>query len=86
MKRRGQTTIALAIIIGLIVFLMGIPVVNILKGEVTTARGTDALDCTNSSISDGNRLTCLGVDLVVPYFIWIVISLSISIVIARFVI
>lgn len=85
-NKKGQATLGIAIVIAIIVFLMGMPVVNILKGEVNTARGSTGLDCSNASITDGTRLTCLGVDLVIPYFMLIVISIAIGLITARFLI
>lgn len=83
--KRGQS-LGIAIILAIMIFLMGIPVINILKPEVATAVGANGLDCANTSISDGNRLTCLAVDLTIPYFIWIVISAVGGLVISRFLI
>jgi len=58
------------------IFLSGIIVINILKPEVTLARNVaTGLNCSNADvISDGTKLTCLAVDLVIPYFIIIIIS------------
>jgi hypothetical protein len=72
MNKRGN--IGIAVIVAIMIFLIGLPVINILKPEVDRARGASGLDCTNVSISDGTRLTCLGTDLVISYFILIVVS------------
>lgn len=85
MNKKAQMSLGIAIVIAILIFLMGIPVINILKPEIDTARGSSGLDCTNTSITDGNRLTCLGVDIVLPYFIWIVLASAGGVVIARFV-
>lgn len=74
MNKKG--TLGVAVVIALIIFLMGIPVINLLKPDVDIARGSTGLDCTNSSISDGAKLTCLGIDTVIPYFILIVLSVA----------
>ena len=74
MNKKGQ--MGIAIIIAVMIFLSGIIVINILKPEVTLSRdATIGLDCSNSTgISDGTKLTCLTVDLVIPYFIVIILS------------
>ena len=74
MNKRG--TMGLAIIVAVTIFLVGMMSINFIMPEVTTARSSDALDCSNSSISDGNKLTCIAVDFVVPYFIVLIFSIS----------
>lgn len=75
MNKRGQT-LGISIIVAITIFLVGMVVVNILTPEVTSARSATGLDCSNSDISDGTKLTCLVVDLAIPYFFVIVISLA----------
>ena len=73
MNKRGQT-IGLAIIVAIFIFIIGMVCINFLKDEVTTAR--DSLDCSSvDDISEGIMLTCLVVDVVVFY--WIIIILSV---------
>lgn len=64
----------LSIIIAISIFLIGMVAVNFVTSDVTIARSSSGLDCTNTSISDGNKLTCLAVDWVVPYFFIIIFS------------
>jgi hypothetical protein len=82
MNNRGA--MGFSIVIGIMIFLIGIPIINILKPEIDVARGSSGLDCSNVSISDGTRLTCLGVDLVIPYFILIVLSVAGGFIAERF--
>lgn len=42
-------------------------------------------DDPNMAISDGNKLTCLATDTVVPYFILLVLSISVGSIIGRFI-
>lgn len=77
-------SLGVVIVIAIFIFIVGIPVVNILKGEVTTARGSTGLDCTNSSITDGTKLTCLAVDTTIPYFMLVVISIAGGMIVGRF--
>lgn len=84
MNKRGQG-LALAITFAITFFIVGLGLFNILAPEVTIARGATSLNCINASnISDGTRLTCLAVDLTIPYFILLVISISGGLIIRRF--
>ena len=81
-NKRGQT-LGVAIIISIFIFIVGMLTINIIKPEVTTARSPEVLDCANNSITDGNKMACLAVDVVVPYFIIIVLSIAGGIITAR---
>jgi len=74
MNNKGQ--MGISVIIAIMIFLSGMVVINILKPEITLVRSTTTgLNCSNAdSISDGTKLTCLAVDLVIPYFIIIILS------------
>ena len=74
MNKRGS--MGVMIIVTIMFFIIGMAMVNFLGPEVTNARAaTTGLDCANSAgISDGNKMTCLAVDLVVPYFIILMVS------------
>ena len=61
------------IMVAMIIFMVGMIVVNFIKPEVTQAR-TDAT-CT-APATDGTKLLCLGIDVVVPYFIILVFSIA----------
>lgn len=84
MNKRGQANLGIAIVVGILIFLMGIPIINILKPDVDIARGSTGLDCTNTSITDGARLSCLAVDLVIPYFMLVVMSAAGGMIASRF--
>ena len=63
----------LAVIAAIMIFIVGMSAVNLLKPEITTLTGITGLNCSNSSaISDGNKLTCLAVDISIP---WVLISI-----------
>lgn len=72
MNKKGN--IGISIIVAITLFIAGMIFTNFITTEVSTARTTTALDCQNSSISDGNKMTCLAVDSVVPYYIILVFS------------
>lgn len=81
---KGGQTLFIAILVGVMIFIAGMVFMNYLGPEITNARAATALDCSNPAISDGNKLACLGVDLVVPYFIIIVISAAGGLITAKF--
>jgi hypothetical protein len=90
-NKKGQTgggSMGTAIIVALFLFIVGLMSVNFLTTEVTNARlAVTGLDCANvAGISDGNKLTCLAVDLVVPYFIILVFSAAGGYITAKFLI
>ncbi len=58
---------------GVFLFIMGVLFIPFVTDDITTSR--TALDCTNTSISSGTKLTCLGTDIVIPYLIWFFVSL-----------
>ena len=73
----------ISVLVACMIFVAGVIVVNFLKDDISTARDSSHLDCTNSSISDGAKVTCLGTDIVVPYFIVIFISAAGGLIAAR---
>ena len=80
-NKKAQST-GLAIM-GMIFFIIiGFTMINFFFNEVDTARA--ALSCSSpSTISDGTKLLCLIVDISIPYWIWIVIGVGISFLLAR---
>lgn len=71
MNKKGGLYLAFAT--GIIIFMLGMLFIPFIKDGVTDFRAN--IQCTNSSISDGTKLTCLYGDTVVPYFIITIISL-----------
>lgn len=75
--RNKQGKLFLAIVFGITIFIVGVLMVNFVGPEVTNARSATGLNCVNlSNISDGTKLSCLVVDVIVPY--WFVIILSVA--------
>lgn len=81
MNKRGQS-MGIAIM-GLIFFvIIGLSCVNFFFNEVDTARSE--LNCASTAdISDGSKLLCLIVDITIPYWIWIVLSVAIMFVLVK---
>jgi hypothetical protein len=75
MNNKAQSnSLYFSIIVGIMLFLCGMILLNFIKPSIIDARTN--LDCTNSSITDGTKLTCLVVDSVMPYIILLIISLA----------
>ena len=77
MNKKGSA-VFFGITIGLFCFIIGVLIIPFLTEDITLARV--ALDCTNTSITDGVKITCLQHDLVIPYFIVFFISLAAGII------
>ena len=73
MNTKAQTMFIALLVAGMI-FFAGVIFVNFIKDDVSTARGVDKMDCANPAISDGSKVACLGIDIVIPYFIVIFLS------------
>ena len=84
MRNKKSQTMGIAIIVAITIFIIGMLSVNYLKPEIVRVRDSDNLDCSNSDISDGSKLTCLAVDIVVPYFFILIFSVAGGIITARF--
>jgi len=73
MNKNGQVLL-FGVMLAAYVLITAILFIDPLVDIFSDVRGTDKLDCTNSSISTGQRLTCLQVDILLPVFIWTVIT------------
>jgi len=81
MNRRGQT-LGIAIVGILFVFIVGFLTINFFFDEVTTFR--TALSCaTPATISDGTKLLCLAVDTTIPYWILLILIITVGAIAAR---
>lgn len=67
----------MGVMVGLFLFMVGMIIFNFIDID-TWEDGTDSLikelNCDDSGISDGTKLTCLMGELALPYFIIVVIS------------
>jgi hypothetical protein len=78
-----KASIGIGILSALFIFIVGFATINLLMPEVTDFR--TEMDCANAvNISDGSKVTCLVGGLVIPYFILLIISISIGGIISRF--
>jgi hypothetical protein len=76
MNNKGQS-LGISIIVAITLFLVGMISLNFIRDEITNVRLPENLDCSNASgISDGTKLTCLTVDIALPYLILLIISVT----------
>ena len=64
--------------LALVCFIAGVLIIPFFTDDITVAR--NQLDCTNTTITDGTKVSCLLGDMVIPYFIWFFVSLAIGII------
>ena len=77
MNKKGQVAI-LGLMVAVFVILMAIILADPLGEIIADARDPSNLDCSNTSISTGQRITCLEVDLMLPLFIGAVVAIGIA--------
>jgi len=82
MNKRGS--LGIAIVSAIFIFIVGFATLNLIMPEVTNFRID--MGCSDASaITDGTKLTCLVGDLTIPYFILLILSISLGGIISRFV-
>ena len=81
MKMNKRGNIFFGVVVGLFLYIMGVLFIPFIVNDIDVARG--ALDCSLTTISYGTMLTCLGIDLVIPYLIWFFVSLAIGYIAGR---
>ena len=93
MNNKGQAAMV-GLMIGVMVFMVAMLFIAPLADVIDQAREGDdsnpldyGLDCDESegSITDGQKATCLVVDLILPYFIAVVLAVGAGYISARFV-
>lgn len=72
-KMNNRGGIYAAVLLALMIFIVGMTIMNFISPEITTAR--NAINCASPS-TDGTKLMCLNIDIVLPYFILLVLSIS----------
>lgn len=80
-KAQIQTSLFLSILVALMLFFVGMIVVNFIMTSVTNARTDNS--CASPS-TDGGKALCLLFDIVVPYFFIIIIATAGGIITAKF--
>ena len=69
-NRRGQVLV-LGMMIAVFVFIFAIITAPVIKDMINYGRAE--MDCSNTSITTGQKMTCIAIDLILPYFIGAVI-------------
>lgn len=83
MNTKGQNLL-LALITAVMIFMAGMLFLNQVMNDVSLAR-TVGIDCSSSTISDGTKLTCFGIDLVIPILMIAIVSTAAGAILSRFV-
>jgi len=66
------------VVTGITVFIVVMLMITPITDWIITARDSDNLDCQNSSISIGARMTCIFVDIWLFYFVVVAIAAGLS--------
>lgn len=74
---KGQMAMV-GVMIAVLLFIFALVLIEPIKEQTTQARNTTNLDCTNNSISTGNRMACIAVDWYLPGFIGICIAVALA--------
>ncbi len=75
-NKKAQGTTMLAIISAVAFFMFAIVFIGLLFPDIAITKDSSNLDCSNMTISNGNKLACLGVDSIVPTFIITVVLIA----------
>ena len=76
MKMNKRVSIFFGVTIALFLYITGVLIMPFLVDDVTTFR--TVMECSDTSISDGSKLSCLFGDALIPYYIWFFISLAVG--------
>ena len=77
MNNKGQV-VMFGILITAMIIIFSIFLIDPLTDILTDVRNGSQLDCDNTSISTGRQITCLQVDLILPYFIGSMIFIGVA--------
>ena len=75
--KRSQM-IFVGLMTAVMVFIVLIQFIPSLTGQVNMARDNEHLNCTSTAISTGTRMSCVIVDVYLPYFLAAGIAVSIG--------
>jgi hypothetical protein len=77
-KLNKKGGIMFGLVLAILIWFFGIFFLPLITDNITIFRTN--FDCTNVSISDGSKMSCLATDVVVPYFLWLLASLVIGLI------
>jgi hypothetical protein len=75
MNNKGQAMM-FGFMMAVFIIIMALVLINPLKEIIVDARDTDQLNCTSTTLTWGEESACLGLDLLLPYFITFVIAVG----------
>jgi uncharacterized membrane protein len=76
MMKSKKGSLFFGITIALFLYITGVLILPFIVDDVSTFR--IGMSCSDPTISDGSKLTCLFGDLTIPYLIWFFISLAVG--------
>lgn len=82
MNKKGQVAL-FGVMVAVFLFFAAVALIPAIKDNIVIARDATHLDCDNTSISTGQKATCLIVDLYLPYYIGVAIAVGFGIMFAR---
>jgi len=82
LRKKSQAVFA-GIMVAVMVFIVLVQFIEPIKDQVIVSRNATNLDCTNSSISTGQRMTCIVADLFLFYFFGAGIAAGIGYLVGR---
>lgn len=72
-----KANIFTGIVLFLLIFFTGVLIIPYFTDDIVSVR--TLLSCASPlDISDGTKLMCLNIDLLIPYFIWFITSVSLG--------
>ncbi len=78
-RTKKSQAILVGAMLGFLAFITIVQLITPIKDSIIDARDTDSLDCGNSSITTGNKATCVIVDWTLPGFVGMVVFTAIGI-------
>lgn len=83
MNKKGQIAAILGVMIFVFTFIVATIVADPIKEIVDINRDSEHLDCEADNLTTGTAATCVVVDLVLPFFISIVIGSGAGLIVSR---
>jgi len=80
MNKKGN--MFFGVTIALFIYIIGVLFIPFLVDDVDTFRTN--MECSDASITDGAKIACLQSDILIPYFIWVFVSITLGIIVGGF--
>lgn len=75
-KNKRGTLVVVGLMIGLLLLVALVTMIEPIKDQVNTAKNSDNLDCSNTSISTEQEMACIQVGFTLP--LWVGIGLGVA--------